>query len=128
MSFQDFTDAYLEAMFWAEVFYDEKGEEMGPADDYADSYDLSDRARREIDEDCVAFYSANSVLWASSHASDAQAGHDFYLTRNGHGAGFWARPELYGSENAKHLTEAAEVYGTQGLDWCGEDRPVEVHN
>ena len=40
------------------------------------------------------------------------AGHDFFLTRNGHGAGFWDSPEMYGGqENADKLTEIANSFG-----------------
>ena len=57
---------------------------------------------------------------------DEQAGHDFYLTRNGHGAGFWDRPELYGATVATTLTRESKVYGTQGLD-CDDQDNVHVH-
>jgi hypothetical protein len=42
------------------------------------------------------------------HATDAQHGHDFFLTRCGHGAGFWDRG--YG-ELGRKLTDASHVYG-----------------
>ena len=45
-------------------------------------------------------------------------GHDFWLTRNRHGAGFWDRgyPEAIG----KALTDAAHAEGS--ADWCvGDD-------
>ena len=38
-------------------------------------------------------------------------GHDYWLTRNGHGAGFWDRPEIYGEVNAKKLTDISESFG-----------------
>jgi hypothetical protein len=42
-----------------------------------------------------------------------QAGHDFWLTRNGHGAGFWDGdwPEPYASE----LTRVAKEFGGYSL-------------
>jgi hypothetical protein len=123
---QDFIDAYLDCMFWAEQAYDESGEILGPMEDFASPDDLSPEGLKEIEQDCTCFFDKNRYLWQDS-ASDEQTGHDFYLTRNGHGAGFWDRPEVYGKENAGMLTDACRPYGTQGLMWCGEGHPVEVH-
>lgn len=38
-------------------------------------------------------------------------GHDLYLTRNGHGSGFWDKAEYYGLENSKLLTDIATNMG-----------------
>jgi hypothetical protein len=38
--------------------------------------------------DCLAFYSRVGCYLADE-SELARAGHDFWLTRNGHGAGFW---------------------------------------
>ena len=44
------------------------------------------------------------------HSKAAQAGHDFWLTRNGHGAGFW---DGDWSENySKMFDEGSKAYGT----------------
>ena len=42
---------------------------------------------------------------------DYPAPHDLYLTRNGHGAGFWDKEDVYGEENAAKLTEIAKQMG-----------------
>lgn len=45
-----------------------------------------------------------------------QAGHDFWLTRNRHGAGYWDR----GLGNlGKRLTESAHGYGEVCVYWHG---------
>ncbi len=36
---------------------------------------------------------------------------DFWFTRNGHGVGFWARPEVYSERFADRLTNIAQKYG-----------------
>lgn len=36
------------------------------------------------------------------------AAHDFFLTRNGHGAGFWDKEDHYGEEEATKLTEISK--------------------
>ena len=41
--------------------------------------------------------------------------HDFWLTRNGHGVGFWDRPEMYGEEMAKSLTGLAQTFPNVGI-------------
>ena len=38
--------------------------------------------------------------------------HDFYLTRNGHGTGFWDRDEIYGGMNGAILTTLCESMGS----------------
>lgn len=71
--------------------------------------DIAPEALEEIRQDCASFIAANRddlAQWAAD-----QAGHDFYLTRNGHGAGFWDR----GLEAGDRLAEAARVYGTSEL-------------
>ena len=52
-------------------------------------------------------------------ASDC-AGHDFWLTRCGHGAGFWDRGV---GETGERLTKAAEKFGN--VDLCvGDDGKI----
>lgn len=38
------------------------------------------------------------------------AAHDFWLTRNGHGSGFWDKPEFYGESEAEKLTEISKTF------------------
>jgi len=39
------------------------------------------------------------------------APHDFYLTRNGHGAGFWDKENVYGIKESAILTKIAQKQG-----------------
>src|SRR6185312_5035917 len=84
-----FTDAYIECALWASN--DESDESGGePLDSNYTVDDLSDGCREEMRADCAAFYRLFHKVWR--HAKDygpEQAGHDFWLTRNGHGTGFW---------------------------------------
>lgn len=60
--------------------------------------------------DCIAFVMSHYSLLAQLDLSQAfHHGADFYLTRNGHGTGFWDRG--YGDIGTQ-LTEAAKVYGS----------------
>ena len=66
------------------------------------------------------------LIWRSVNDQDIpdnllpQAGHDFWLTRNGHGPGFWDRPEIYGEEKAQELSALAETFGVVDL-YVGDD-------
>ena len=51
--------------------------------------DLDDGFERESIIDCLAFYSRIDCYLPTDDVKIAAAGHDFWLTRNGHGAGFW---------------------------------------
>ena len=56
---------------------------------------------------------AKELLETKGNDLDDLAAHDFFLTRNGHGAGFWDKPEYYGGqENADRLTKVAQSMGT----------------
>lgn len=47
-----------------------------------------------------------------------QVAHDFWLTRQGHGAGFWDDPDYYGGQkNADALSKVATSFGEKYLDY-----------
>lgn len=69
-------------------------------------------------EECAEFQRANERLLAIATQqipgrTDAQHGHDFWLTRNGHGCGFWDRGYRFGIGDA--LTAAAEHAGCRNM-------------
>jgi hypothetical protein len=111
-----FTCAYIETMLWAET--DDDGE---PFDANYTAADIAPNALEEIKSDCANFKKEQAAHIGSKFE---QAGHDFYLTRNRHGAGFWDGD--WPPEVGRILTEAAHVYGTQGL-YCGDDGRLYVH-
>ena len=115
--FDEFTRAYIEAMLWAET-----SDDGAPLDKEFDIQDLSMDAINEIMEDCTDFQADN----ADDIADDLrQAGRDFYLTRNRHGAGFWDGD--WSDDIGKRLTDKAHTYGTQGL-YVGDDGRLYTHN
>jgi len=75
-----FTSAYIEAAFWTEI--DDDG-------DYLDAtYSLDDLAPETLAQmiyECERFKSLVPI----PEGREGEAGHDFLLTRNAHGAGFW---------------------------------------
>jgi len=96
----EFINAYLEAVDFTEL-----GEEGQPPV----GADIDEDFLRESVIDCLAFYSRIECYLSDDNI--AQAGHDFWLTRNGHGTGFWDRPELYGDTYTEMFTKIAESFG-----------------
>ena len=108
-----FTRAYLECALWTSDPDPGSGEWVESDWWNIDAIDPDSLARAI--EDCRQFQVDNRELLDevndTFHADDAQHGHDFFLTRQGHGAGFWDRG--YG-ELGEKLTDAAHV-------WCNVD-------
>lgn len=124
-----FTQAYIKAALWLTTV---------DCDDYGPD-DLSPELLEQITTDCKKFQADYGHLWADAviryrdeywsptarcwqkvttsdginreWTVDEQAGHDFWLTRNSLGAGFWDKPELYGEDNAEKLTEVCKAFG-----------------
>jgi hypothetical protein len=108
----EFVSAYLACALWSST--DDVGE---PMDDGRDISDISEETVAKAIEDCTAFReSAGDML---TEWSDEQAGHDFWLTRNGHGAGFWDRGLKFGDE----LSDLARPFGEVYL-YVGDDGKV----
>lgn len=100
-----FTQGYLEALFFTECEpgttaedHDPETQSSLPGDTTFD--DLSPDALEKIVTDCTAFQDANAELLEQAYScrdglcgeyDTEQAGRDYWLTRNGHGAGFWDR-------------------------------------
>ncbi len=125
MSFETFTNAYVECLMWSEYHYateEDFSEGIATPFDEVDAI-LSRSAIEWIEMDCRSFYDDCASLW-SGLWTDEQAGHDFCLTRNGHGAGFWDRS--YGGDALDTvgaiLTERCRPYGTMslGIDQNGQ--------
>ena len=127
----EFTTGFLTALMWADL----SDEDGNPLDEYGLS-DLHPETVSMAKEECAKFQEENSDLLSKAYESgewynQAQAGHDFALTRNGHGAGFWDR-DL--GEVGDKLSEEARAYGelNGGLSDDGlvvfESRKVEDDN
>jgi hypothetical protein len=114
-----FTRGYLECAEWCGI--DDSPdtdllESNRVAFELSVSPEWSPDAIAQAIEDCAAFQQANADDLAE--ADDDRAGHDFWLTRNRHGAGFWDGdyPEAIG----RRLTDAAHAYGELSV-WFDAD-------
>lgn len=113
-------DGYLECGLWSTMIFG--GEfDMDPMDEHFDIDDCLNRedVEREIAEfvldvfdDFLSFLNDREFSGMTREAALAQFGHDFLLTRDRHGAGYWDRGL---GEVGRRLTEAAHPYGDSGF-------------
>ena len=106
MSFKSFFDAYVECALWSSV--DDDGEPLDSGWN-----ELAPATLADMEKDCRDFYDAHG----DDLPDDSQGGHDFWLTRNRHGAGFWDRGL---GELGNRLSDAARAYGECDL-YIGDD-------
>jgi hypothetical protein len=106
-----FTRAYIEAALWSSE--DDFGE---PLERNYDAAAFAPEALHKIEQECADFQEDNAEL-LSRHWDAAQAGHDFWLTRNGHGTGFWDRGH---GKAGEILTQAAHRAGERTI-YDGDD-------
>jgi hypothetical protein len=114
-----FTRAYLECALWASL--DEDGESF---DGLYSVDDIAPSAIQQAIADCSAFRETMAEQLELTEADDAQHGHDFWLTRNRHGAGFWDRG--YPAEVGKALTDCAHSFGEANV-YCGDDGQLYIN-
>lgn len=125
--------AYVTCALWSSLDWrEEDGPEFASDqpnhfDAWATVDDIALDALAEMRADVEAFIAEADAIPGSDWWSDEQMGHDFWLTRNHHGAGFWDR-HFNDSPEAKAgdaLTSAADVYGSCDL-YTGDDGRVYV--
>lgn len=111
-------DAYVTAALWSTVGTepgDDDGDDPRPLDEDHGPDDIDADTLAEMRADVLAFIGDN---WRDVASMDpAQIGHDFWLTREGHGAGFWDRGD---GERGERLSAACKPYGGFGL-YIGDD-------
>lgn len=118
-----FVRGYVECALWSSTDWaDEQGGEPLDANYSAD--DISPDALAEINTACAqfAFETRDALRVYVGEWSEERAGHDFWLTRNGHGTGYWDRTYAPGSlyDACERLAAAARVYGSSDL-YVGDD-------
>ena len=109
-------DDYLGCALWSSTHYEDEHDENGTPFDDVDA-EFNTEARAQLATEFQDFLDGIEPLreneaYAEIFPDDEQIGHDFWLTRNGHGAGFWDRG--LGKLGDK-LTEAAKTYGSCDL-------------
>ena len=104
--------AAVDTAMWST--HDDRGEPL--RDSYFNS-DLAPETVENLHMDVHLFVEENIEDLMASNLDSLQIGHDFILTRNGHGAGFWDRGL---GEVGDRLSEAAKSYGSFDL-YVGDD-------
>jgi len=124
-----FLSAYVEAALWSssnDRYEDDPDNEAEMLDEAG--YDLAPEAEAQMHKDCSDFLDAHGDLVAKAAEARGyaieRAGHDFWLTRCGHGAGFWDRGL---GKVGDELSEAAKVFGNVDL-YIGDDDLVHASN
>jgi hypothetical protein len=119
-------DAMVECALWSSTaeFWEPNTDEVSiPCDELHDESHIAPELLTEWRDDLRAFMDDNEADLADMNLS--QIGHDFWLTRNRHGAGFWDRGL---GERGRRLTDAAHVYGETDpqLYWRYDDNGEQV--
>lgn len=109
-----FITGYMECALWSST-----DDNDVPLDTHYGVEDIAVGSLASMEADCEDFVKAYPFLLEDWNAS--QAGHDFWLTRNHHGAGFWDRGKATGDA----LTKQAHVYGESCL-YVGDDDKVYI--
>lgn len=120
---RNFIVSFLQTALWASI---DNGEFL---DSRFDISDFAPETRAKLEADCHAFYDANAASINCLGAPEAKdgtgcdgmAGHDFWLTRCGHGAGFWDGD--WPEPHASILTRAAKTFGNVDL-YVGDDGKI----
>lgn len=125
--FAQFLAGYCTALLWSST------DEVDGETVNLDNFDLSTAGADTCRADCLAFFTANygdlceaARLYRRRDGASGMemAGHDFALTRNGHGAGFWDGdlPRELGARltsASKAAGECSPYLGEEGEVHCG---------
>lgn len=135
--FNQVTDHYLVAALWTSEEDGDDGDDESPyrLDGSQSIYDFAPEARARAQADLTKFLTdarplldqARSTGYGQASGDESgflgQVGHDFWLTRNGHGAGFWDRQELEENNLGRNLSKVASRFGEVTVE-AGDDGKV----
>lgn len=119
----DMTRGYLECALWTTLLDEDR-----EADSIYDVSDFAPEAVTQASEDCSRFETENAADLADfpdspdGDSPEAFVGHNLWLTRNGHGTGFWDR-DL--GEVGDRLSEAARKMG-ESCVYVGDDERLYI--
>lgn len=117
-----FVDGYIEAALWSS--HDAFDDSIEFLDEKYDTGDIEEATLLQMVRDCVAFYwRCRAILedcYERGDISQAEAGHCFWLSRNGHGAGFFDKGH---QQHWDILQNNARGFGEFDL-WVNEDNQV----
>ena len=118
--FKDFLKGYIACALWSST--DNSDESGGlPLDQDHDEEHLTASCYLRFVADCADFL--QNIMNELSEEdlgriNPEHSGHDFWLTRNGHGSGFWDRGELEDGGLGDRLSALCKPYGECSLSLC----------
>ena len=111
---------YVVTALWSST-----GDDDEPLDKQYSLEDIADEAQAKMRADCEKFIQANeqyinddNLLRTSDSDTYGSAGHDFWLNRNGHGAGFWDGD--WEESAGRNMDESSKSFGNCDL-YLGDD-------
>ena len=108
-------EAYVVAALWAST-----GDDGEPLDDTYSARDVALSTKRRVLRECGSFLRMAAESDDDRAMNATEMGHNFFLTRNGHGTGFWDRG--IGAAGSR-LSKIAKSFGSD--DWyVGDDGKV----
>jgi hypothetical protein len=122
--FETFFEAYLDSAFF--ITSDDDDPDMYLGDTYT-VRDIDPESYSRLRADARKFYKNNLsdiLTWTRQGSPFSAAGHDYWLTRNGHGAGFWDGD--WDKTVGERLTKASERAGEISL-YVGDDKKIYVY-
>ena len=134
MDLEIFLDSYIETALWSSN--DESDPDTGgdPLDRNYGRDDVEAESEEVMRRECASFlWIASGLLQAAEdhpgytppgEVPDAfdHAAHDFWLTRNGHGVGFWEAPD-WPEEIGSVLDDISKAFGESHL-YVGDDNLI----
>lgn len=120
-----FFDAYVNTALWYS-----KDHSYGIPLRFNSRTDITTKTLAQMRSDCAKFQRACEDDIRLVEMSDEQAGHDFWLTRNREGNGFWARRRRFESETEdafERLTDAAHAFGAYNLYYPVNKKDGKIH-
>jgi hypothetical protein len=123
-----FVEGYVATMLWTESI---EGGDYSLDTDYTIK-DIHPESMERIRSDCQEFINRagdlldddNFISTCRGSTIYARAGHDFWLTRNRHGAGFWDGD--WTEHAGKALTDLAHSFG-ESYAYVGDDNLIYVN-
>jgi len=119
-----FTAAYIECALWA-INDESDSSGGGPLDENYGEGDIDPTTLAIMVEDCRKFQEENaddiSTYPGGMWTPEEMAGHDFFLTRNGHACGFWEISD-WPEDSGNRLKKASKDFGEFNLCVGGDGR------
>jgi len=110
---EEFTQSAMETLTWSD-----SDDEIS-----AGEYEIDAETELDFEADCRSWWRRfGCFVEACKEHTPGQAGHDFVLTRNGHGAGFWDG-DWRDTPYANMFENGSKAYGEFNL-YLGDDGKI----